>query len=152
MPLAKADSRCLRSCGVVVIGIAVAQGISLVIGVQLVSTELFAVVGYSSPPSEQLAIRVLALYENDRHIRVALIIWLTLCHCAMWAMALISIVRFSRTCVSILPSDVHLILSTSQLSSPIEKTSVCVIQILMFYHGQYMSHQYVIPSLLCQRD
>ncbi len=72
------------------------------IGVQLVSSSPFP--RRIDIEYLQLSLRVLALYKNDRRLRAGLIVWLTLCHGALWAMALESIIRFYRASGSLAPS------------------------------------------------
>lgn len=64
-----------RFCKVTIIGTGIAQGISIIIGVQL------------------LALRVLALYKYQRRVRIGVIVWLTLCHGALCAMTLAAAIR-----------------------------------------------------------
>lgn len=68
-------------CKVVIPGLAVVQGISIAIGIQL------------------LALRVLALYRNDSKIRLGLYIWLGLCHVITFTLVGISIGRFAPSLV-----------------------------------------------------
>lgn len=63
-------------CKVVIPSIAIIQGVSIVVGVQL------------------LALRVVALYKNDSKVRLGLYIWLGLCHIATFTIAGISMARF----------------------------------------------------------
>lgn len=63
-------------CKVVIPGIAIVQGISIVIGIQL------------------LALRVLALYKNDPKVRMGLYIWLGICNAATFTLAGVSMGRF----------------------------------------------------------
>ncbi|PVF95291.1 hypothetical protein CPB86DRAFT_776284 [Serendipita vermifera] len=65
-----------RFCQVVIPAIAVVQGITIVIGIQL------------------LALRVLALYKNDRRVRIGLFTWLAVCHTTLWVMVAVSMYRF----------------------------------------------------------
>ncbi|KIM32227.1 hypothetical protein M408DRAFT_63533 [Serendipita vermifera MAFF 305830] len=65
-------------CKVTIIGTGIAQGISIIIGVQL------------------LALRVMALYKYERRIRIGVILWLTLCHAALCGMTLAAVIRMYR--------------------------------------------------------
>lgn len=62
-------------CRLIIIGGGLAQGISIIIGVQL------------------LALRVMALYKYERRIRIGVILWLTLCHAALCGMTLAAVIR-----------------------------------------------------------
>lgn len=63
-------------CKVAIVSIALMQGISIMVGVQL------------------LALRVLALYKNSRKVRIALFSWLAACHITLYTIVFISMARF----------------------------------------------------------
>ncbi|KIM33152.1 hypothetical protein M408DRAFT_19495 [Serendipita vermifera MAFF 305830] len=65
-----------NSCKVAIVSIALMQGISIMVGVQL------------------LALRVLALYKNSRKVRIALFSWLAACHITLYTIVFISMARF----------------------------------------------------------